>query len=248
MSAPEDPKSAETPASPESPQKVRPQRLHDDRVESNDLTTIEDPLEEEAEHGRIGYGRFGEWTPYALAAGIILTIVIIAAFNWLSDDDDTDGTDDPVSTEEAITRGEAPTFSATLVTGESFDLEAQRGKVVVLSFWATWCEPCKEEMPALQALVAANPEDVVVIGVAEPYDETDEVLAFAADLGVTYPLTIDTNGSGTTGSIGKSYQVFGYPATYFIDAEGNIVDAVFGAYPIEDLQSYVDRARSTTAP
>ncbi|MEJ7837469.1 MAG: TlpA disulfide reductase family protein [Thermomicrobiales bacterium] len=227
---------------------TRPQRLNDDREQHNDLTELEDPLEEEAEHGRIGYGRFGEWTPYALAAGIILTIVIIAGFNWASGEDDSGSSDDSGSTTEPITRGEAPGFAIDLVDGASFDLASQRGKVVVVNFWATWCEPCKAEMPAMQALAAANPDDVVVIGIAEPYDEAGEVVAFAKTLGVTYPLAIDTKATGATGSVGRAFQVFGYPATYFIDADGNIVDAVFGPLPVEDLQEYVDRARSTTNP
>jgi thiol-disulfide isomerase/thioredoxin len=221
--------------------------LHDDRDDThNDLADIEDPLAEEAEHGRIGYGRLGEWTPYFLAAAIILTIVIIAAVSWLDDDDDSPPDDQ--TTTEAVANGPAPTFTTTLVNGngEEFDLTAYRGKVVVVNFWATWCEPCKDEMPAMQQL-ATNNADVVVIGIAEPFDEAGDVQSFANDLGVTYPLAIDKDGNGPSGAIASSFQVFGYPATFFIDAEGNLVDSIFGPFPLEDLQAYVDRARSTTA-
>lgn len=237
MSESEDPQS--TPS-----RRTQPQRLHDGTDRHNDLSDIEDPLEEEVEHGRIGYGRFGEWTPYALAAAIILTIVVIAAVNWAKDDDQPP---DDQATSDAIARGPAPTFSTTLLNGETFDLSAYRGKVVVVNFWASWCEPCKEEMPALQTLADANPDDVVILGVAASTDNLTAAQKFAADLGVTYPLTMDQGGNGPVGEIASDYQVFGYPATFFIDANGNIVDAVFGATAIEDLQTYVDRARSTTS-
>jgi thiol-disulfide isomerase/thioredoxin len=225
---------------------TRPQRLRDGAESDNDLTQPENPFEEEEEHGRIGYGRLGERTPYALAAAIILTILIIAAVNWIRDSgDDDDGVNDQLTTEPQ-TRGEAPAFSVQLVTGETVDLSAYRGKVVVLNFWATWCGPCKQEMPALQELANANPDDVVVLGVAEPGDSHEEVVTFAGDLGVTYPLAIDT-GQSPTGAIASSYQVFGYPATFFINADGQIVDAHFGEVPLDRLQEYIDRARSTTS-
>ena len=237
MSESEDPQS--TPSS-----RTRPQRLHDGSDDYNDLAEIEDPLEEEIEHGRIGYGRFGEWTPYALAIAIILTIVIIAAVNWAKDDDSSN---DEQTNTEAIARGPAPTFTTTQFNGQPIDLPEFRGKVVVVNFWASWCGPCKEEMPALQALADANPEDVVIIGVAAASDTLDAAQKFATDLGVSYPLILDQGGNGPVGEIAGEYQVFGYPATYFINADGNIVDVVFGATPIEDLQTYVDRAKATTS-
>jgi thiol-disulfide isomerase/thioredoxin len=230
------------------PEPTRPQRLHDGREIDNDLTAIDDPLEEEDEHGRIGYGRFGELTPYGLAILIILTILIIAAVNWVRDDEDNDPAAENQSNPEeiAVTRGPAPGFSVTLVSGEQVDLSAYRGKVVVLNFWATWCGPCKEEMPALQELMIANPDDVVVLGIAGPGDSPDEVISFADDLGVTYPLATDTGGNGPVGEIASSYKVFGYPGTFFINANGDIVDAAFAPVDIDKLQEYVDRARSTT--
>jgi thiol-disulfide isomerase/thioredoxin len=234
---------------PAQTQPTRPQRLHDDRENDNDLNEIvADPLAEEEEHGRIGYGRLGEWTPYGLAVLIILTILVIAAVNWIRDDgDDTNQPAGGQTESTPVARGPAPAFSVTLVTGETVDLASYRGKVVVLNFWATWCGPCKEEMPALQELAKANSDDVVVLGIAEPSDSRDEVTAFAADLDVTYPLAIDTGDNGPVGEVAGEYKIPGYPGTYFINANGDIVDAHFGPLELDRLQDYVDRAKSTTA-
>jgi thiol-disulfide isomerase/thioredoxin len=227
--------------------RVRPVRLRDitDAASHNDLDEPEDPLEAEAEHGRIGYGRFGEWSPYGLAALIILTIIIGAFVNQQNDngnDDDTGADDREISAPEA--RGPAPAFTTTLFTGENFDLSSQQGKIVVVNFWASWCEPCRKEMPAMQQLAEANP-DVVIIGIAASNDKLDKATAFAQDVGVTYPLAMDTGSSGPNGKIASSYQVFGFPATFFINTDGQIVDSIFGAVPLEDLQTYIDRAKAT---
>ena len=217
------------------------QRLHDVPTPEphNDLDEPEDPFEAEAEHGRIGYGRFGEWTPYGLAALIILTIVIGAWFNQRDDSPET-----PPSLPDAVAHGAAPDFSIPLFNGDSFDLASHQGQVVVVNFWASWCEPCKKEMPAMQQLAVNNP-DVVVLGVAASNDSRDKAQEFAENMGITYPLGIDSGGNGPNGQIASSYQVFGFPATFFINADGQIVDSIFGAVPLDDLQLYVDRAKST---
>ncbi len=218
-------------------------RLRDitDATSHNDIDEPEDPFAAEAEHGRIGYGRFGEWSPYGLAALIILTIIIGAVVNQ-NNNDDAGADDQDISAPEA--RGPAPVFTTTLFTGENFDLSAQQGKIVVVNFWASWCEPCKEEMPAMQQLAEENP-DVAIIGIAASNDQLDKATAFAQEVGVTYPLAMDTGASGPNGKIASSYQVFGFPATFFINTDGQIVDSIFGAVPLDDLQTYIDRAKST---
>ena len=227
---------------PASPKNTSQRLLDDPNLEPhNDLDEPEDPLDAEAEHGRIGYGRFGEWTPYGLAALIVLTILIGAWYNQRDDSPDDDTSQDLPA---AVAHGAAPDISIPLFSGESFDLDAHKGKIVVVNFWASWCDPCKEEMPAMQQVAVANP-DVVFIGIAASNDTKDKAIAFAENLGITYPLGMDTGANGPNGKIASSYQVFGFPATFFINADGQIVDSIFGAVPLDDLQLYIDRAKST---
>ncbi len=114
----------------------------------------------------------------------------------------------------------APGFALPDLDGGMVRLEALRGRPVVLNFWATWCPPCRVEIPAFSRLAARRP-DVVVLGIAA--DGTPETLrAAGADLGATYPIL-----RGTPEVFG-AYGVTTYPTTVVLDAEGRIVHAHTG--------------------
>lgn len=118
----------------------------------------------------------------------------------------------------------APPFQATRVDGSLLNLDAMRGQVVVLNFWATWCEPCRVEMPALQALADRfERRGLRVIGVnlGEPARLVGE---WAAAYGVRYELVLDEQGQ-----IAALYQIRGQPTTYVIAPTGVITQIFFGA-------------------
>ncbi len=116
----------------------------------------------------------------------------------------------------------APNFELQTADGEVINLSAFRGTPVVLNFWASWCGPCRAEMPAFQLIADTHAGKIAFIGV-NTQDQIDRMLAFAAEVGVTYPLPIDT-----TNAVTARYRVNAFPTTYFIDADGVIVDMVFG--------------------
>jgi len=99
---------------------------------------------------------------------------------------------------------------------------------VVLNFWASWCGPCRKEIPALAAFRAANP-DLAVVGVSYQDDPAD-ALAFAEETGADWPSVIDD------GPIGSAFGVPGLPATFFIDAEGRVVGRILGEATEATLQ------------
>lgn len=123
----------------------------------------------------------------------------------------------------------APTFDGgptQPVTGRTLDgeplaLAAFAGRPVVLSFWATWCEPCRRELPALAAWAKAHPE-VAIVGVNYE-DDAAAAKAFASEHGATWPSLADADGA-----IGEAFKVPGLPATYLIDADGRVVDRILG--------------------
>jgi cytochrome c biogenesis protein CcmG, thiol:disulfide interchange protein DsbE len=115
--------------------------------------------------------------------------------------------------------GPAPAFDLPrLDTSGKLSLASLRGKAVVLNFWQSSCEPCKQEAPALEAAwQRLRRQGVTVVGV-DVYDFKSDARAFAKKYGVTYPLVHDTAGSTI-----ESYGLTGYPETYFVDRRGKLV-------------------------
>jgi cytochrome c biogenesis protein CcmG/thiol:disulfide interchange protein DsbE len=108
----------------------------------------------------------------------------------------------------------APDFTLQTLDGGTFRLSEQRGKPVVLNFWATWCGPCQNELPAVQKAAAHFGDDVVFVGVDQG-EKADVVQSFADKLGLTFTIPMDGDGA-----VGYDYNVQGLPTTFFIDRHG----------------------------
>ena len=135
----------------------------------------------------------------------------------------------------------APEFSAPLAGGGTFTLSEQKGKVVLLNFWATWCGPCVKEMPAFERLKEDYGDDVAVLAVNSMEDEST-VDQFIKEKGYTFPIAYDTEGE-----IGEKYPTDGIPYTLVIDAEGSIRNIFLGAYDAdaqyEEYKKAIEAAR-----
>lgn len=113
----------------------------------------------------------------------------------------------------------APNFRLTLASGESLSLESLRGRPVIINHWATWCGPCRLEMPEIVRAAAAH-DDLVVV--AANLMETQETMApFVEQYNMQFPVTVDPDGI-----LSQLYGVRGLPMTIFIDREG-MVSAVW---------------------
>ena len=112
---------------------------------------------------------------------------------------------------------EAPDASIERLDGEgSVSLADHRGSWVLLNFWASWCEPCRDEAPAIEKFSRENRGDVVVIGMASN-DLTSDAVDFAEEYGLTYELLHDGDGEFM-----DSYNVKGLPESFLIDPDGEI--------------------------
>ncbi len=145
----------------------------------------------------------------------------------------------------------APDFTLVDQNGETHTLSDYKGKVVFLNFWATWCPPCKDEMPDIEALYEAqglNAGDVVVLGIANP--KTDEypnnsdgtvqdVTDFLSQNGYTYPVVMDT-----TGEVFSAYGITAFPTTFMIDKDGNVFGYVRGGITRDIMDSMVQQTLS----
>ncbi|HWS23935.1 MAG TPA: TlpA disulfide reductase family protein [Anaerolineales bacterium] len=123
-----------------------------------------------------------------------------------------------------------PNFSSELMAGGVLDQKTLEGKVIVLNFWASWCPPCKAEMPALQAasIEFAN-QDVVILGVnATSQDSLADATQFIKENGITFPILLDSNGQ-----INADFQVNSLPTTFFIGQDGKIKQIIVGG-PISE--------------
>ncbi|MBI4233417.1 MAG: TlpA family protein disulfide reductase [Chloroflexi bacterium] len=129
----------------------------------------------------------------------------------------------------------APDFQLILFDGKPLHLSELRGKLVVLNFWASWCPPCRQEMPAFQrAWEKHRDHGVVFVGIAIS-DQREKAEAFAQQVGVTYPLGMDE-----TGQVAASYRLRALPSTLFINQDGTIAKQVVGAMTEGSLNVFID--------
>jgi len=119
----------------------------------------------------------------------------------------------------------APDFTLDNLQGEKVTLSGLRGKIVVINLWATWCPPCRAEMPALEnAYKQYKDSGVVVLGLnVTNQDSEREVPLFVEEFGLTFPILLDRDGS-----VSALYQLRGLPTTYFVNREGIIRTVVVG--------------------
>ena len=127
-------------------------------------------------------------------------------------------------------------FEIKMINGETFRLSDHRGKVVFLNVWATWCGPCVMEMPDIDKLASAYPDDLVVLGVS--CDDSEEtVKAFVEEQGFAYNFAWD----GTYLVSGLLFPSYAIPNSIFIAPDGTITSMEMGAAPYEVLeQRYLD--------
>lgn len=131
--------------------------------------------------------------------------------------------------------------------GNQVSLDDFRGKTILLNFFATWCGPCKAELPDLEALYkeyGKNSEDLVVLGVANPNDESrnaadgsmEEITAFLRENNVTYPVLMDTQGL-----LFGAYNISAFPTTIMITEDGEVFGQVVGGLTSEMMHSIVEQ-------
>ena len=112
----------------------------------------------------------------------------------------------------------APDFELETVHGQTVKLSHYRGQVVLINFWATWCGYCRTEFPEIQDAYERNQKKGFVVLAINVQDRKENVLAYAQELGLTFPVLLDPLGRAS-----GSYQARGLPTSYFVDQEGVIV-------------------------
>lgn len=169
--------------------------------------------------------------------GIGLVVFGLALFFLLAQNKDTSSAQES-NIERSVTPMEvnfpAPQLALENLEGEAQSLEEFRGKVVLLNNWATWCPPCKAEMPSLKEFHDTHVSDGFTVIAVEAGDGFEEVLAFAQSYDLTFPIWLDPNGD--------SLRVIGngnLPNSYVIDRSGTVRLAWTGEISLAMLEKYV---------
>ena len=137
----------------------------------------------------------------------------------------------PSGEESGLEIGQAaPDFEMEMLEGGTAKLSDYRGQPVIINFWATWCPPCRAEMPDFEKL--HNEEDAVILAVNLTDSESSrvDVSNFVDELGLTLPVLLDEEGS-----VEDSYQLSAYPTSYMVDSEGVTQYVVRGAINYETM-------------
>lgn len=145
---------------------------------------------------------------------------------------------DAINIKEGIENGDlAPDFELTTSDGRQAKLSDYRGRKVILNFWATWCPPCKAEIPELEKFYSEfKDKNTVILGVDMTQNEKspESVSIFAGTNKITYPVLLDKDGA-----VNQTYQVSAIPTSYIIDEKGVIRNKLFGPMDYETMKNII---------
>ena len=166
----------------------------------------------------------------------LLTVAIVQAMDKKTEpgNTSTDTSQQTTATSEGLKIGaKAPDFVLKTLTGETVKLSDLKGKKVMLNFWATWCPPCKAEMPEMEKFYKQKDKNLVILAVN--IDPQLDVKGFVQKNGITFPILLDTNDL-----VNETYQILSIPTTYFINSQGIIQNKFTGGMNLNSMKQFTN--------
>ncbi len=170
-------------------------------------------------------------------AGVGIVLIGIAALIFMPKQDssaNTNNSQDEYSSVPMEVDFPAPELTLTNLEGEDESLEDYRDKVVMVNFWATWCPPCKAELPVLQAYYEDHAEEGFIIIGIDASETQERVASFIETTDITYPIWIDLKGEGS-----RAFNANSYPSSFVINRDGTIILAWTGQISRAMLEKHV---------
>ncbi|WP_438350821.1 peroxiredoxin family protein [Paenibacillus sp. FA6] len=176
-----------------------------------------------------------------IAIIIVLILVIWGIYDYTKNNTDQTKANNLQQTAEniGIKKGnKAPDFELLNLDEQPVKLSDFLGKKVILNFWATWCPPCRVEMPHMEKISNNHEEDVVVLSVNLTHTEKSQIGVdeFIEKLGLTFPVLLDTKGD-----VANQYQIIAYPTSYIIDSQGIIQEIFQGAINDDIMEKEISK-------
>lgn len=166
----------------------------------------------------------------------LLTVAIVQAVDKKADKQ-PDTAKEASANNAGLTIGaKAPDFELKTLTGETVNLSDLKGKKVMLNFWATWCGPCKAEMPEMEEFFKTADQDIKILAVN--IDPQLDVKGFVDEYKITFPVLLDSEDAVNT-----KYQVLSIPTTYFIDSNGIIQNKFVGTMKLDDMKDFTSKLK-----
>ncbi|MBU8771162.1 TlpA disulfide reductase family protein [Cytobacillus oceanisediminis] len=151
-----------------------------------------------------------------------------------------DKMEDPEDLPVGLEKGNlAPDFELTDMEGNPVKLSDYRGKAVLLNFWASWCPPCRAEMPHMEKLYNKYKDenfDILAVNLTNTEKNSGDAEKFVKELGLTFTIPMDVKGEA-----GSEYNIMAYPTSYFIDSDGVIREKVLGALNEEYMEKEIKK-------
>lgn len=122
-----------------------------------------------------------------------------------------------------VKEAQAPDFTLHDLAGKARRLTEFRGQVVLINFWATWCAPCREEMPGMDRIYREMKKDGFTILAVNFFETAEQVEPFVKELGLTFPILLDEEGQ-----VSRLYRAFTLPMTFLLDRQGMVVGRALG--------------------